>query len=88
MIHQTLGVFLIINGLTFQETKMNTASEDAKIHAEAIVKAACIKAATDLIISGRVDLPPASSKYNVQYAVARYAMDIWENLEKPKDWPA
>lgn len=59
-------------------------SEDARIHAEATVKAACIRAAADLVVSGKVDAPSGQEADRV----ARVAMDIWNHLVKPAKWPS
>jgi hypothetical protein len=60
---------------------MPIGSEDARIQAEAIIKAACIRAAADLIIGGQ--LAAASPRHNLQEAVALYGMEIWNTLQNP-----
>lgn len=62
---------------------MPRGSDDSRIHAEAIVKAACINAAAVLIAAGRISAPPGDEAK----AAAHAAMEIWGFLEKPDSWP-
>jgi hypothetical protein len=62
---------------------MPRGSDDSRIHAEAIVKAACINAAAELAAAGKVTIPPGETAKAVAYT----AMEIWNLLEKPDDWP-
>ena len=64
---------------------MAEASLDARINAEAILKAACLRAATDLILAERVSVP---DEVEIERSVATVAMSIWNVLEKPDKWPA
>jgi hypothetical protein len=65
---------------------MPVGTDDSRIHAEAIVKAACINAAATLIAAGKIGVPADGS--NIEKTVAYSAMDIWASLEKPANWPA
>jgi hypothetical protein len=60
------------------------ASLEARINAEAIVKAACIQAAVQIVIAGQRVGP---EHFTVEKTVAWCAMKIWEELEKPDKWP-
>ena len=70
---------------TMPDGKIPTASVEARMHAEAILKAACLRAATELIIAGKLSAPDDAP---VERSVASAAMNIWNSLEKPGEQPA
>jgi hypothetical protein len=59
------------------------ASLEARIQAEAIVKAACVEAAAQLIASGKLHIMGD----DVEDTVAWSSMKIWAKLLKPDQWP-
>jgi hypothetical protein len=59
-------------------------SPDALIHAEAILRAACVQAAASLVVEQNKILP----SQDPQKAVAFIAMQIREHIDKPSDWLA
>ena len=70
---------------TLPDGKMSTASVEARMQAEATLKAACLRAATELIIAGKLSAPDDAP---VERSVASAAMNIWNSLEKPDEQPA
>jgi len=62
---------------------MPRGSDDSRIHAEAIVKAACINAAATLIVADNIPIASDGAVRGTAYA----AMEIWNLLEKPDSWP-
>jgi hypothetical protein len=65
---------------------MARGSDDSRIHAEGIVKAACINAAASLAAAGKIAVSSGADSNTIK-AVALYAMEMWNLLEKPDSWP-
>jgi len=65
---------------------MARGSDDARIHAEAILKAACINAAATMMAAGKIVPKEGTQMENAEH-VALYAMWMWNKLEKPDIWP-
>jgi hypothetical protein len=67
---------------------MTIASDDSRIHAEAITKAACINATAILIAAGKIEPTPSDDQFLNAKNVALYAMTMWAQLESPSKWPS
>ena len=73
---------------------MTMGSDDSSIHAEAIVKAACINAAASLIAAGKISIPSSGAVTGTAQAAmetavtvtAHAAIEMWNLLEKPDRW--